>query len=185
MYWDLVSFVLGEEAPYPTAATLTPSASQQARAIDLLKSHGLEQDQYVLLCPFSGADDHERRKVWPHFSELGIALSKAGIRVVVCPGPGEEDRAKQVLPDAVRMTGTDLGVYAALLAGARTVVANDTGPGHLAAAVGASLIALYGPHSVLAWAPLSARVRLFASRTGWPTAEEIVTCTLQNALAQS
>jgi len=42
---------------------------------------------------------------------------------------------------------------------ARGVVANDTGPGHLAAAAGARLISLYGPRSVAAWTPIGANVR--------------------------
>ncbi len=178
MYWDLASFALGESAPYPTAVHLVPSERQKAKALELLDQHGLRPGQYVVMCPFSGADDREGRKVWPHHGELGARLSTAGLATVVCPGPGEEDRAERLLPTATQLLGTDLGVYAALLAEARSVVANDTGPGHLAAAVGARLIAIYGPHSVMAWAPLGERVELHTSSGGWPSLERIETTLL-------
>ena len=53
------------------------------------------------------------------------------------------------------------------------MVANDTGPAHLAAAVGARLIAVYGPHSVSAWAPLGTRVALLQEPAGWPSLERV------------
>lgn len=173
LYWNLASRALGEEAPYPASATLSPSPRQQDAAHTLLRQHGLEHHQYIVLCPFSGADDQAGRKIWPYHRELGARLSRLGLRTVVCPGPGEENRAAELLPAAVQLLGTDLGVYAALLAGARTVVANDTGPGHLAAAVGSRLIALYGPQSVLAWAPLGDRVHLYADPQAWPSLDTV------------
>jgi heptosyltransferase II len=172
-YWDLASLAMGESAPYPTAVSLTPSPRQQHLAATLRERHGLVDREYVLLCPFSGADDRDDRKVWPYHAELGERLHRQGIRTVVCPGPGEEKLAAARLPHATLLLGTDLGVYAALLASAHAVVANDTGPGHLAAAVGARLIALYGPQSVMAWSPLGAGVRLYADPGGWPSVETI------------
>ncbi len=172
-YWDLASLALGESAPYPTTVSIAPSARQRAQADVLLEQHGLVPGQYVVLCPFSGADDREDRKVWPHHAQLGARLHQRGIRTVVCPGPGEEARTAAVLPHATALLGTDLGVYAALLESSRAVVANDTGPGHLAAAVGARLIAIYGPQSVLAWSPLGERVRLYADPHGWPSVEAV------------
>ena len=71
------------------------------------------------------------------------------------------------------MPDVDLGVYGALLYLARVVVANDTGPGHLAAAVGAHLISVYGPQSVAAWSPLGENVLLLHPPTGWPTPDEV------------
>jgi len=172
-YWHLASCLLGAEAPYPTATTLTPSAAQIARARAVLDEHALGDGGFVVLCPFSGPDDRERRKVWPGFAELGTRLADRGLVPVVCPGPGEEAIAAERLPGVVRLPGLDLGVYGALMARARAVVANDTGPGHLAAAVGARLIAIYGRQSVAAWAPLGPRVELLHEPGGWPTLERV------------
>jgi len=172
-YWHLASCLLGAQAPYPTAITLTPSAAQAARARALLDERALADGSFVVLCPFSGPDDREQRKVWPGFADLGRRLAERGVVPVVCPGPGEESIAAERLPGAVRLPGLDLGVYGALMARARAVVANDTGPGHLAAAVGARLIAVYGRQSVAAWAPLGPRVELLHETNGWPTLERV------------
>jgi heptosyltransferase-2 len=172
-YWDVVSRFLREDAPYPEAVDLEPGPAARERAATLLARHGLAAGSYVLLCPFSGADDREGRKVWPHYAQLGRELTAASVPVVVCPGPGEETAAAATLPGAVCLTGTDLATYGALLANSRCVVANDTGPGHLAAAVGARLIAIYGPQSVSAWAPLGHRVELLLDTDGWPDVARI------------
>ena len=177
-YWHLVSCFLGVDAPYPATIDLEPSAAQDAAARALLAAHGLSVGGYALLCPFSGADDRERRKVWPGFAELAAALDGRGLRIVVCPGPGEDALATAAVPGAVQLAGVDLGVYAALLRLARGVVANDTGPGHLAAAVGARLVSVYGPQSVAAWAPLGPRVRLFHDPAGWPPVAPVAAAVL-------
>jgi heptosyltransferase-2 len=81
-------------------------------------------------------------------------------------------------PEAICLPGVDLGVYGALFDLARCVVANDTGPGHLAAAVGARLISIYGPHSVAAWAPIGRGVQLFHDASKWPGLDRIVSAVL-------
>ncbi len=178
-YWHLVSCMLGADAPFPNELGLVPSARQRQRAAALLESQRVTARRYVLLCPFSGPDDRERRKVWPGFGELADRLIARDVPVLVCPGPGEESLAAETLPQARQLTGVDLGVYAALLESAASVVANDTGPGHLAAAVGARLVSVYGPQSVAAWAPLGARVRLFHDAGGWPSALQVAAAVLE------
>jgi heptosyltransferase II len=177
-YWHLVNRFLGEDAPFPASVDLVPSPAQDAAARALLAAHAIAPRGYALLCPFSGPDDRQRRKVWPGFAELAAALEAAALPVAVCPGPGEEALAAATLPRALQLTGIDLGVYAALLRLARAVVANDTGPGHLAAAVGARLVSIYGPQSVAAWAPLGPRVELLHDPDGWPGAARVAASVL-------
>jgi heptosyltransferase-2 len=172
-YWHLASVFLGTEAPYPTEIGLVPSPAQRARAAGLLGAHALEARPFVVLCPFSGADDREGRKLWPGFGALGQYLAARGTPMIVCPGPGEDERAAALVPAAIRLPGVDLGTYAALLERAHAVVANDTGPGHLAAAVGARLVGVYGPQSVSAWAPLGARVTVLHEPSGWSPLEQV------------
>ena len=172
-YWHLASEFLRAPAPYPAVTELQPSEEQADRANELLAEHGLADRPFVVLCPFSGADDREGRKLWPGFVALGRHLEARGVATVVCPGPGEEGRAGATLPAALQLSGVDLGVYAALLARSSAVVANDTGPGHLAAAVGARLVAVFGPHSVSRWAPLGTRVALLQEPGGWPALEQV------------
>ena len=177
-YWHLASRFLGSDAPYPTAVDLPPNPLQISAANALLAEYGLTARKFVLLCPFSGADDKERRKVWPGFAGLAARLAATSLPTVVCPGPGEDAVARAELPTAVLLPGVDLGTYGALLHLAHAVVANDTGPGHLAAAVGARLVSIYGPQSVAAWSPLGARVRLMHEPTGWPTVDQVTAAVL-------
>jgi heptosyltransferase-2 len=175
-YWHLASCFLGAEEPLPASLGWTPSDAQRAQALALITQQGLAPRSFVVLCPFSGPDDRENRKVWPGFKELAAALDKAGVPVVVCPGPGEEDTAAEL--KAICLPGVDLGIYGALFELARSVVANDTGPGHLAAAAGARLISLYGPQSVAAWTPIGPHVQLFQDASQWPTVDCIAAAAL-------
>jgi heptosyltransferase-2 len=175
-YWHLAGCFLGTDEPFPKSLQWTPSDAQRAQALALITQHGLAPRSFVVFAPFSGPDDRENRKVWPGFRELAAALSKADVPVVVCPGPGEQAAAAEL--KAICLPDVDLGVYGALFELARSVVANDTGPGHLAAAVGARLISIYGPQSVAAWTPIGPHVRLFQDASQWPTVDCIAAAAL-------
>lgn len=83
------------------------------------------------------------------------ALRSAGRRVVVTGSPSESALTRQVAGDALDLGGrTDLSELAAVLAGADVVVAPNTGPAHLAAAVGTPVVSLFAPVVPAArWAP--------------------------------
>jgi heptosyltransferase I len=91
-------------------------------------------------------------KRWPaeRFGALAAALrGRTGLRSIVLWGPGEEALARAV-SDASESAAqpappTALEDLIALVASARLVVSGDTGPLHLAAAVGAPIVGLYGP----------------------------------------
>jgi heptosyltransferase-2 len=177
-YWHLAGCFLGTDEPFPTKLEWTSSVLQRIKAQLLLAKHGLAIGSFVVICPFSGPDDRQNLKVWPGFRDLAIAIHAAGLAVVLCPGPGEEAAAASLAPNAISLPGVDLGVYGALFQLARSVVANDTGPGHLAAAAGARLISIYGPHSVAAWTPIGPKLRLFHDPSNWPTVESVVSAAL-------
>lgn len=77
------------------------------------------------------------------------ALAGAGHRVVVTAGPSERALAAAVAaaaPGARDLAGrTDLAGLAGVLAGADAVVVGNTGPAHLAAAVGTPVVSLFAP----------------------------------------
>jgi heptosyltransferase-2 len=177
-YWHLAGCFLGTEEMLPASWKWTPSNAQRAQAQALLNRHGLTAQSFVVFCPFSGPDDSKHRKVWPGFKQLGAALDAANVPVVICPGPGEEAAAANLSAKAICLPNIDLGVYGALFEMARGVVANDTGPGHLAAAAGARLISIYGPQSLTDWTPVGPRVRLFFDTSKWPTVDCIAEATL-------
>ena len=80
-------------------------------------------------------------------AELVAALAAAGRRVVVTGAPAERALTARVAGEAgIDLGGaTDLAGLAAVLAGADAVVVGNTGPAHLAAAVGTPIVSLFAP----------------------------------------
>lgn len=105
-------------------------------------------DGKPLVALHPGATDPERW--WPaeRFAHVGDALAGAGARVVIT-GTRTERRAITTIVDAMRAEALDLcdslslGGLAGLLSRCAVVVANDSGPLHLAEAVGAATVGIY------------------------------------------
>ena len=96
-------------------------------------------------------------RAWPperHAEVVGL-LAERGWAVVVTGGPAERDLTARVTGRLVDLGGrTSLAETAAVLAGARALVAGNTGPAHLAAAVGTPVVSLFAPVVPAArWAP--------------------------------
>jgi ADP-heptose:LPS heptosyltransferase len=106
---------------------------------------------YALLVP--GAAPHRPAKRWPpgRYGTLASALAARGITPVVIGTGPEAPLAAVILSacsQAVDLTGqTDLPTVAALAAGARFAVGNDTGPMHLAAVMGCRCLVLFSHDS--------------------------------------
>ncbi len=105
----------------------------------------------ALLVP--GAALHRPEKRWPaeRFAALAAVLSGRGLRPVILGTRDEAPAAAKIraaCPAAIDLTGrTDLPALGALAARARVAVGNDTGPMHLAAAMGCPCVVLFGPAS--------------------------------------
>lgn len=109
---------------------------------------------YVVLHP--GASVPAR--AWPaeHCAGAVTALSDAGWQVVVTGAPSERVLTAQVAGrDGLDLGGaTTFAQMASVLAGAAAVVVGNTGPAHLAAAVGTPVVSLYAPTvPAIRWAP--------------------------------
>jgi len=88
----------------------------------------------IVILPGAG----KRDKQWPHFAELAKRINP-----LAAWGPGEEELARAT---GARMAPpTNLRELARLLRDARLVIGGDTGPLHLAAALGTPVVGLYGP----------------------------------------
>jgi ADP-heptose:LPS heptosyltransferase len=102
---------------------------------------------YVVLHP--GASVPARAPRPDDARTLAAALAAAGWPVVVTGGPTERGLTAHVcgdVPAVVDLRGrTDLPTLAAVLAGATVVVVGNTGPAHLAAAVGTPVVSLFAP----------------------------------------
>ncbi|MCT9930847.1 glycosyltransferase family 9 protein [Planotetraspora sp. A-T 1434] len=91
-----------------------------------------------------------------HWAAAVGDLAAAGERVVVTGGPGERGLTARVAGSHAADLGgaTTFAELAAVLGGASAVVVANTGPAHLAAAVGAPVVSLFAPVVPAArWAP--------------------------------
>ena len=127
-------------------ASLQIPEEDQAAVFSHLQAQDL--DRYIVLSPGGGW----RSKCWPA-ERFGVLCRKLReslqLRCVVNVGPGDDDLAAAL----IRASGDaspsvyrgNLGELMALLQGAACIVAGDTGPLHLAAALGTRTVALFGP----------------------------------------
>ncbi|MEO8430333.1 MAG: lipopolysaccharide heptosyltransferase II [Acidobacteriota bacterium] len=145
--------------PVPEAA--------QARADAALAVAGLAAgptSRLVLLAPGAAFAWTKR---WPpqRWGALAARLAKSGVSPALVIGPGEEPLAAEAVAasglSALPVLGADLDPLelAGLLARARVVAANDSGPMHLAAAAGTPVVAIFGPTDPGRTAPSGAPFR--------------------------
>lgn len=108
-------------------------------------THLTGSEPYVVLHP--GAAVPARAWSPERAARAAAALAAGGYRVVVTGGPGERDLTAKVAGSRGLDLGgaTDLRQLAGVLAGARVVVTGNTGPAHLAAAVGTPVVSLFAP----------------------------------------
>jgi len=125
---------------------LQVAESDTARVRTDLRQAGL--GRYIVLSPGGGW----RSKCWPaeRFGALCQKIqAELGLRCVVNYGPGEESLAGQVLgasgEEKPFSYDGELGALMALLLDAQCIVGGDTGPLHLAVALGTPAVALFGP----------------------------------------
>jgi heptosyltransferase-1 len=127
---------------YPLRVPAGGAASVRAR----LAERGI--GDYIVV----GPGGSWRAKCWPaeRYGEFCREFERrSGLRAVVIHGPGEESLAEETCRAASPATpvviATMIEELMGLLAHARCVVAADSGPLHLAAALGAPVVGLYGP----------------------------------------
>jgi len=174
VYWDLGNVLLGDTAPPPAAIGLRVSEGHRAEAAALRSRHGIEPG-CIVICPFAGGTWAKQDKTWPAFADfVARELPAFGRRIVVCPGPGEEPIAREHFAGATLLPDVGLGAYAALLQEAALMVSNDTGPGHIAAAVGTPLISVLGPSDPALWRAWGPSVQVLRGADGWPDTRTVV-----------
>jgi lipopolysaccharide heptosyltransferase I len=129
-------------ARFPVAITSDDEATTERE----LAKHNLRE--FFVLNPGGGWQS----KCWPaeRYGSLSDKLQQRyGWRSVVTYGPGEDDLAKAVLDASVgekpAALPLALGPLMALLRCAKLMISADTGPLHLAAAIGTPVVGLYGP----------------------------------------
>ena len=113
------------------------------------ESFQVKEQKYIFLAPFSSPK--LKHKVWPYFKEL-IQLLKNELpqyELITAPGPSEIGQCKDI---GLKMLlnndkPTSIGQLAKVIKQSSFVIANDTGPAHIAAHLGCNGVALFGHHT--------------------------------------
>jgi heptosyltransferase-2 len=174
-YWALAGRLdLGRSTtPPPDRIGMRVSRAAQDAADRRLREAGITGD-FLMLCPFAGGTFEGQDKRWPEFGRLIECLRlDPGWPLVACPGPGEFEAARRDLPGVTVLADIGLGEYAALLRRSRLMVSNDTGPGHIAAALDVPLISVLGPTDPAQWGPWGPSARIVRGVPLWPGVAEV------------
>ena len=132
-----------------TRHTMKPDFSWSCSNIDQIKKE-YDLKNYIVLFPFCSA--HLIHKKWPYYNEL-IDLMKNKFqnqfKIVVAPGPSEIIDANEINAICILNNGRELDIsqLSSLINDSSFVIANDTGPAHMAAHLNVKGITLFGQHT--------------------------------------
>lgn len=154
---------LGVPHERPPLATIALRPRAIAWCDRFWRQHSLGGGPVLTLAPGSGAAE----KNWPSQAYRTVAQwwrHRTRGAVIALFGPVEEERGGFAALSDCCATARDLDLAqaATLLARSDFYLGNDSGVTHLAAAVGARTVALFGPSDVLEWAPRGARVAVLS-----------------------
>jgi heptosyltransferase I len=140
---ELASAVAGDDL-HPAAPWLPVDPAAEAWADSVVPRHS--KDPAVLINPGAGWG----AKRWPVecYAEVALGLLERGWRVLVNAGPGEEPLADGIAHATGGRAETIVPTLGQLIALTRRIalcIAGDTGPLHLACALGRPVVGIYGP----------------------------------------
>lgn len=160
--------ILGEERPVHTAEHLASAMfylGAPRAEIPRAALYGAVKPQrppYAVLHPFAAADS----KRWPaeRFVTLARHLEREhGLGAVVLGGANDDFAPFR---DFETLRGAPLGEVKGWIAGAALFAGNDSGPAHMAAALGVPLLVLFGPSDPRIWGPWRADAELLHAPQG-------------------
>lgn len=159
------------------AGQLAPGEPDTRRATLDARALGLSapgSGTRLLLHPGSGG----RQKLWgvSRFAQLARELYRAGLEPAVLEGPADEVPVRELASTlgAPVVRCESMLDLARAVAGSALFAGNDSGPAHLAAALGVPTIAIFGPTDPAVWAPCGPRVATLGGRGSWPEPDVVV-----------
>ncbi len=136
---------------------------------ELLLQEGIRLDKPIIACHVSSNNGQSKRWPIPYWAKLiDQLISNEGMTVVLTGAPNDLPLIETILRCAheqpVNMAGkTSLTQLAALLQRANLLITGDSGPMHIAAAVGTPLIAIHGPTDPVKSGPVSPHATVLRS----------------------
>ena len=132
-----------------TKHTMLPDFSWSCTDISKIKSE-YKLEKYIVLFPF--CSPHLAQKKWPYYNELIEKIKNKynnQYKIVVAPGPDEINDSKDINALCILDNGKALDItqLSSLIKNSSFVIANDTGPAHMAAHLGAKGLTLFGSHT--------------------------------------
>ena len=132
-----------------TKNTLKPDFSWSCEDIKRILSE-YKLSKYIILFPF--CSPHLTIKKWPFYNELIETLKNKfndEYQIITAPGPNEINDAKKINALTILDNGKALNIsqLASLIKNSSFVVANDTGPAHMAAHLNVKGLTLFGSHT--------------------------------------
>ena len=128
--------------------TLKPDFSWAMTNVDQIVNKYFGK-KFILLFPF--CSPQLSHKKWPYFNDLIkiIKTKHSNIEIAIAPGPGEIEEAKKIEAISITNKGKSLNhmELAGLINKSSYVIANDTGPAHMAAHLGKMGLVLFGYHT--------------------------------------
>ena len=131
-----------------TKHTLKPNFSWAAINVDKIINKYFSK-KFILLFPF--CSPQLSHKKWPYFKDLIKIIKKnhQDLEIVVAPGPGEIEASAEI--DAISITNNEKSINLMELAGlikkSNYIIANATGPAHMAAHLGKEGTVIFGHHT--------------------------------------
>jgi heptosyltransferase-2 len=146
-------------------ASLELSESRRQEAAQILQAIGVNSDRSIVaICPGS---INSRAKRWPaeSFAQLADRLLEERRQVVLVGSKAEVDVSQEVTRrmrnKPVVLTGkTTIDQLTSVLGVVDLVVTNDTGPAHIAAALGRPTLVIFGPTNPLTTRPFSGQAEI-------------------------
>ena len=132
-----------------TKNTLKPDFSWSCKQITRILSE-YKLSKYIILFPF--CSPHLTIKKWPYYNELIESFKNKfndEYQIITAPGPNEINDAKKINALTILDNGKALNIsqLASLIKNSSFVVANDTGPAHMAAHLNVKGLTLFGSHT--------------------------------------
>ena len=105
---------------------------------------------YILVFPFCSKKNQNKK--WPFFKDLISKIRreyKNNYSVLIAPGPDEIKEANELNANVITENGKSINIkmLISLISGAKFIIANDTGPAHIASHLKKNGLVLFGSHT--------------------------------------